>query len=371
LSEKKINILHLQNHLNISCGVSKTIYLIAKNSFPKFNHQVACLDGDGFSRFDTLNIKPLVLKDFNNSLLGFVKHFIKLYLFCKQNQINIIHSHHRYFDLLAFLLISIIKVKTVTSVHSKVYNHKSFSYKSDILIACSNSIKEHLINNFKIKESRITFIHNAVDPNEFAITKIKNELINELKIPEDKFIIGYFGRLDYKEKGVDILLNAFLNLSKVNKDLFLLLIGNGVDEIKIKAVISQNKLNSKVINGQRDIFNYYQLIDVFVLPSRVDPFPIVMLEAGLMKKPFIGSKVDGIAELIENETDGLLFELGNSDDLVSKILKIYYDKKYAYQLAENLYRKVLDSFVVKKIIPEYENIYSKLLNDYPRTFKNI
>ena len=90
---------------------------------------------------------------------------------------------------------------------------------------------------------------------------------------------------------------------------------------------TQYKLNAKVMNAHSEIFNYYQLIDVFVLPSRVDPFPLVMLEAGLMKKPFIGSKVDGIAELIENETDGLLFESGNSDDLVSKILKIYNDKK--------------------------------------------
>jgi glycosyltransferase involved in cell wall biosynthesis len=231
------------------------------------------------------------------------------------------------------------------------------------LIACSNVIKDHLNKCFSIDEDRIKVIHNAVDTNEFIITKTRSELINELDIPDDKYIIGYFGRLDYKEKGVDILLNSFLNLSKVNKDLFLLLVGNGLDENKIREFITQNKLRAKVMNAQSDIFNYYQLIDLFVLPSRVDPFPLVMLEAGLMKKTFVGSRVDGISELIENETDGLLFESGNSDDLVSKILKIYNDKKYAYKLAENLYSKVLDSFTVQKIIPKYENIYIKLLND--------
>ncbi len=360
MSEKKINILHLQNHLNISCGISKTIYLIVKNSLPKFNHQVACFDGDGFSRFHSININTLVLKDFNNSLFGFVKHFIKLYSFCKQNQINIIHSHHRYFDLLAFLISRILKVKTVTSVQSKVYNDKLFSYKSEILIACSNSIKEHLNKYFNISQDRIKVIHNAVDPNEFVITKTRSELINEINIPDDKFIVGYFGRLDFKEKGVDILLEAFLNLSKVNKDLFLLLVGNGVDENKIREFITQNKLRAKVMNAQSDIFNYYQLIDLFVLPSRVDPFPLVMLEAGLMKKPFVGSRVDGISELIENETDGLLFESGNADDLVSKILKIYNDKKYAYQLAENLYSKVLGGYTIQNIIPKFEKLYLSL-----------
>lgn len=356
-----MNILHLQNHLNICCGVSKTIFLIAKNASSNFNHNVACLDGDGFSRFESLNIKPAILKDYKNSPLGFIRHFIKLYLFCKQNKINIIHSHHRYFDLLAFLISQALKIKTITSVQSKVYDHKFFSYKSEILIACSNSIKEHLINNYKIDERRIKVIHNAVDPKEFVPTKTKAALINELSIPADKFIIGYFGRLDFKEKGVDILLAAFLNLGKVNMDLFLLLVGNGVDENKIIQFVTQNNLSAKVVNSQRDIFNYYQLLDVFVLPSRIDPFPVVMLETGIMKIPFIGSNVDGIAELIEDEIDGLLFKSGKSDDLQSKILKIYSSKKLANDLAENLYKKISQNLLASNMVNKYQEAYKRLL----------
>lgn len=363
MSEKKINILHLQNHLNISCGVSKTIYLIAKNTSPRFNHYVACFGGDGFSRFDFINIKPVVLKDHKNSILGFIKHLIKLFTYCKQNRINIIHSHHRYFDLLAFLLSQILKVKTVTSVQSKVFNKKYLSYKADIFIACSNSIKIHLINNFNIDKSRIKVIYNSVDPKEVVFTKTKAELVNLLKIPTNKFVVGYFGRLDFKEKGIDILMEAFLNLSKLNKDLFLLLIGNGLDEIKINSFIIQNKLNAKVLSSQEDIYNYFQLLDVFVLPSRIDPFPLVMLETGLMKKPLIGSSVDGIAEFIENEKDGLFFESGNSVDLQNKILKIYHDKNYANQLAENIYSKVLNNYAVNSIIPHYNNLYFKIHNE--------
>ncbi len=363
MSEKKINILHLQNHLNISCGISKTIFLIIKNSSQKFNHKIACIDGDSFSRFESLNITPFILRDYKISSFGFVSNLIKLYSFCIKNKINIIHSHNRYFDLIAFSLSRILKIEIVTSVQSKVYNHKIISYKSSILIACSNSIKEHLIRNYKIDERRITVIHNAVDPNEFKLTKTKSELINKLNIPDDKFIIGYFGRLDFKEKGVDILLNAFLNISKVSKDIFLLLIGNGFDESRIKLFLNQNKLNAKVINSQKDIYDYYQLLDVFVLPSRIDPFPLVMLEAGLMKKPFVGSSVDGIAELIENEKDGVLFEPENSNDLKNKILKIYNNKKLADNLAENLYKKIITNYTVQKIILQYQMLYENLIEN--------
>lgn len=363
MSEKKINILHLQNYLNISCGVSKTIYLIAKNTSSQFNHYVACIGGDGFSRFESININPLILKYHNNSVFGFLKHLIKLYSFCKQHQINIIHSHHRYFDLLSFFISRTLKIKTITSVHSKVFNHKLFSYKSDYLIACSDLIKAHLTNEFKIDESRIKVIYNCVDPAEVMLTKTKTELLDSLDIPSDKFIIGYFGRLDFKEKGVDILLEAFLRLSKLNKDLFLLLIGNGIDENKIREFITKNKLSAKMMNSQEDIFNYYQLLDLFVLASRVEPFGIVMIEAGIMNIPFVGSNVDGIAELIENGKDGLLFEPGNSFDLENKILKIIDDRKLAKNLAKNLNKKVLNQFTPQNIIPLYQKLYLKIFEN--------
>ncbi len=356
-----MNILHLQNHLNISCGVSKTIYLIAKNTSSQFQHFAACYGGDGFSRFESINIKPVILKDHKNSVFGFVRHLIKLYSFCKQNQINIIHSHHRYFDLLAFLLSRIIKVKTITSVHSIVFGKKFFSYKSDFLIACSNSIKSHLINNFNIDDRRIKVIYNSVDPKEIVLTITKTELLNSLDIPLDKFIIGYFGRLDFKEKGIDILLEAFLNLSKINKGVFLLLIGNGIDEIKIRSFIAQSKLNAKVMNSQKDIYNYFQLLDVFILPSRVDPFPLVMLEAGLMRKPFIGSNVDGIAELIDNEKIGLLFETGDVKQITNCILRLIDNKEFARNLSENLYKKINENFLTPMMVELYQQEYNNLL----------
>lgn len=361
MSENKINILHLQNHLNISCGVSKTIYLIVKNTLPHFNHSIICFGGDGFSRFESKNIEPLILKEKNNSIFGFIIHLFQLHSFCKKNKINIIHSHHRYFDLLAFLISKKLNIKTVTSVHSKVYNRKFISYKSDKLIACSNSIKEHLINNYKINERRIKVIPNTVDPKDLILTKTKTELINKLNIPNGKFIIGYFGRLDFKEKGIDILLEAFLNLSKVNIDLFLLLVGSGEDENKIIEFITQNGVRAKVMSSQKDIFNYYQLLDVLILPSRIETFGIVIIEAGMMTKTVIASNVDGIPELLTHKENGLLFESCNVEELKEQIIKIYNDRKFGERLAKNLNKKVLASYTVDKIIPQYEKLYTELL----------
>lgn len=356
-----INILHLQNYLNLSCGVSKTIYLIVKNSSHQFKHNVICFGGDGLSRFGEMNIDPIILDNNKRSYKSVLTHFTKLYRYCRQNEINIIHSHHRYFDSLSKMLKLFLSVKTITSVQSKVYGNKIISYKADMLIPCSNFIKEHLIKNFNIKEERLRVIYNSVDQSEAFTLRPKEEIMNELNILSDSFIIGYLGRLDYSEKGIDILLEAFRLLSETNKNIFLLLIGNGKDENEIKSFISAHQLNAKVFNSKKDIFNYYQLIDLFVLPSRIEPFGIVIIEAGIMRVPVIASNVDGIPELIEHEINGLLFESGNVHDLKAKIIRVMNNPELARGYARNLYRKVNDSFTIERTIPLYEQIYQDVI----------
>ena len=356
-----MNILHLQNRLNISCGVSRTIYLIAKNTSSNFNHNVACFDGDGFSRFDSINIKPLVLKDYNNSNLGFIIHCLKLYSFCKHNSINIIHSHHRYFDVLAFFLSHILKIKTITSVHSKVYGKKIFSYKANKLIACGNNIKEHIVKIFAIKENRISVIFNSVDPQEIEIKSDLEKIRTEQHIPNEARIIGFAGRFDFQEKGIDILLKAFKGATTKIDGIHLILVGSGINKDEIETFIKMEKIPATIVSAQKNIFDYINIFDVFVLPSRVDPFPLIMLEIGYMKKPLIGSKVDGIVELIENEKTGLLFDSEDVEQLTACIIRVINDKNLSQNLAENLYKKVNENFLSSKMIEQYQEEYKKLL----------
>ncbi len=355
------NILHLQNYLNLSCGISRSIYLIAKNTSAQFNHYAICFGGDGLSRFEDINLKLVILKKYKHSSFGLIINFFKLFAFCKKNKIDVIHSHHRYFDLLAFLISKFRTVSTVTTIHSKVINKKLFSYKSDILIACSNVIKNHLIKNFKINENRVQVMYNFVDPSDFNLTKSKTKIMNELNIPDNKFIFGYFGRLDYKEKGLDILLESLKILSVKKQNLFLLLIGNGENKSDIKLFINNYNLNATVLDARNDIYNFYQVIDVFVLPSRTDPFPLVMLEAGYAKVPLIASNVDGIPELIENGKDGLLFESENVNDLSNKLCELIENKDMGNNLAEELHRKIIKLFITEKIIPNYIKLYSDVV----------
>lgn len=254
-----------------------------------------------------------------------------------------------------------IKLKSITSAHSKVNGKKIISYKADKLIACSNNLKKYLIDNFRLPENRIEVIYNFVDPGKLIIKINKKELKSQLKIDLEDYVIGFIGRINDKEKGINVLLRALNLIEKNNSQIHLLVIGDGEDKKEAEKYCFTNNIKATLLSSKENIFDYYNLMDVIVLPSRVEAFGLVVIEAGLIQKPFIGSNIDGIDEIVQHGNDGLLFESGNSEDLKNKIITLINNKRLADSLATNLNKKVLDSFTIDKIIPQYEKLYQRIL----------
>ena len=101
--------------------------------------------------------------------------------------------------------------------------------------------------------------------------------------------------------------------------------------------------------------------DVCVLPSKRDPFPSFMLHSGLHKKPFIGSNIDGIAELIKNNYNGLLFDNKSPLELAYKIYQFKTDKELAKKCAENLHNRVVNRYTQEFVVPRIERVYRELV----------
>jgi glycosyltransferase involved in cell wall biosynthesis len=350
-----LKILHLNNYISHTSGVTRYIYHIVKNTNDIFKHEIICLGGDAAELFKEQNVKVTVLKYSGLSSLPGI--YLFLWNYCKQNQIDIIHNHHRVFDSITALLPR-INFKTVTSVHSKVYGKKLFSYKADSLISYSDSITNHLVKYYKKSPSKIRRMKSFVDKSDVQIVLEKDELKKQLSLTENKVIV-FIGRFS-KEKGVDILVQAFNELYYTNKRISLIMIGEGEEEQSLKDYCSENNLPVQFLSPRINIFDYYNIADVIVLPSRVDPFPYVMLESGLMQKPFVGSRVDGISELINNDVNGLLFESENVSELVKSLQLICEDKLLAEKISNNLYHDVLANHTVDKVIHHYIAFYKSL-----------
>ena len=354
-------ILHLNPQINLTCGVSKSIYSIITNTNETYENYVFCLGGDGIDKYNRAGIKTVVHSPKNRTLLRSIAIFFNLFNLIREHHFDIIHSHHRYFDFITFIIARFLKIKTVTSVQSKVIGKKLFSYKSDFLIACSNSIKEHLVNYFRIDSDRITVIHNFVDPKAVVLTKERSALKKELGLNDSTILIGFIGRFNILEKGIDILLEAFRKISQEYSNLKLLMIGEGEDKNYISDFISKYNLNAVTLPPKENIFDYFNIIDIVVLPSRVEPFGIVAIEAGLMKKAFIGSEVDGLMAIINDSVNGVLFPPQNVESLTTSFQKLVKNEELRNEYGEKLYQKVIDHFTNEKIIPLYEKTYQQIL----------
>lgn len=347
-----MNILILQTHLNITCGVTTSILNLAVSfeKYPEYKFFVIVEKNNLGNIEKSHNLrKVLEIK------LPRLFFFFYLFFFIKKNKIDIIHSHHRFFDIAAHFVSKLTSIKTVMTVHSKVYGLRQFSYNSQKLISVSKAISDHLINEFKVNKNKILVIPNSIDINSKKITVEREALLKELKIDENKIILGYIGRIDIKEKGIDILLEAYKQINNVN--VVLLLVGSGKDENFINSFIKNYSFRVILVPQSKEIYNFYNTIDIFILPSRIEPFGIVLLEAGLMKLPVISSNIDGIPELIENNVTGLLFQSENIDDLSLKIKYLIENNEIAKKLGENLYRKVIENYTSEKNINKIEELY--------------
>ncbi|MBA4320317.1 MAG: hypothetical protein C0412_18120 [Flavobacterium sp.] len=359
-----MNILHISPNFNYSCGVSKYIENIFKlfSSKNEFKLYFITNGGDSLDRLTELGVAVHIM-NFTTGLgniFNFRSNLIELHKYCRENKIDIIHSHHRYPEFLANKISQHSPIKTITTVHSIVYGFKNISYKSDRIIAVSKSVEASLIDNFDINPKKVTQLYNFLDPVKLGCKESQILLREKLLIPKGHKILLFAGRICY-QKGVDVLLKSFGYFEK-DSVVTLLFVGS-VDE-KMKRIFKNiSSRNVKVIEPQKDLSDYYSLADIIVLPSREDSFPFVMLEAGLFSKPFIGSDVGGIKEFIDDGECGLLFKSEDPEDLFSKITTVFSDETLNVRLGSNLYKKVI-SLTLR------DNYYNSLSSIYKDLQKN-
>ena len=359
------NILYISPDFNYSCGVSKHVYSLLKGLQGDQSYKLFFITngGDALDKLDSINIKAEIL-NFSKGLkniFNIYSNIKALKEFCHENKIDVIHTHHRYPEFLANLISKAAEIKTITTVHSLVKGKNKLSFKSDRVIAVSNSVKDLLKNNYNVPDEKITMLYNFVDFFDSNKQFLDPKIRTKLGIPEGNSIILFLGRVT-KIKGVDLLIEAFKILKQKGKKISLLIIGQVYDN-SLKNLLKNLPEGIQFLDVVKEPYPYYAIADLLVLPSRIDPFPYVMLEAGLMHKPFIGARTGGIAEFIGDGENGILFNPGNSIELSGKIEYLLDNPQSAKAFAENLYEKVKRQMSCKEYITQLTLIYDSLLID--------
>ncbi|WLD93009.1 glycosyltransferase family 4 protein [Alkalihalobacillus sp. AL-G] len=227
-------------------------------------------------------------------------------------------------------------------------------------IAISKAIEKDLLD-VKIPASKIYFLPNGINTENYKENNSdeKNVMLNKLSLPRDKKLFLYAGRLE-KVKGIDILLDAWVNLEeeyKVNSTLIIL--GDG--SINISSYLSDSSI---IYKGKvNNVNEYLSVADFFVLPSRYEGISNALLEAMASKLTIIASDVGGNPDVIKNNINGLLFEAEKVDAL-SKVLQVLIAKDGYERFGEQAYNFILRNFDLDVISKNYLQLYKEISYDH-------
>lgn len=341
------------------------IFQLMLHADENVQHFCAVLRGDALHKFkkNRLPVKRFLGR---KSLFFSPLHIWQIIQLCRKQNITLLHAHHRYFDFIGSIAAKILKIPLVTSVQYKAFNKKVFGYKADILVVPGKSIQNHLVNYFQIPPQKVRLINNFITPEDLHVNTIaeREEFLSEYKIPQDRTILLYAGRLS-KEKGIDVLLKAMRTIMREYSDLFLLIAGDGDQKKQVRNYCESKLSNFAIVGSQENISPCYELADIVILPSRSEPFPLTILETGLYKKPIIASAVDGILEIVDHGENGLLFAKDDKQELAAALRMLLEDATLRVKYGNNLHKKVTTELLYQNKIPEYRALYNELHKSKP------
>jgi glycosyltransferase involved in cell wall biosynthesis len=226
------------------------------------------------------------------------------------------------------------------------------------IYSCSNAVTEFLIRDIGIKRDFIATIHNGIDVDSFSVKVDKKKKFEELGLESGSKVVGAVSRLYEPTKGIKILLEASKMVqSKVSSEL--LIVGSGKDENKLKKTAGDLGVRALFLGERTDISEILQVMDVFVLASFYEGFPVVILEAMAAGLPVVATNAGGSREAVLDGKTGFIVETGNPDKLAEKIEILLKDNKIRKKFGKAGFKRVKENFSIDKTVDGIERLWDK------------
>jgi len=208
-------------------------------------------------------------------------------------------------------------------------------------------------------------VHGIVSAENTIIHSFPNhvEIDRFLSLPLDvsSHVILFVG-FPFRRKGVDILIEAFKVVYPKFQDWELVILGWYPDrELLEKHINSHSNIKYCPPVEYSEMPEVLSRCSIFVMPSRSEAMGRALVESMAAGKARIGSQVDGIPYVIDNGTDGLLFENGNASSLAVQLERLMSDEALRNKLAVNSRKRAVGFFTKEQYFNNIERFYKKVI----------
>jgi glycosyltransferase involved in cell wall biosynthesis len=227
--------------------------------------------------------------------------------------------------------------KNAAIIEKKVFR------SADYLFTISSSFKRILVGK-GVPQDKIGVLPNAIDAEVFDPDKYSNEIKDKLKL-RNKVVVGYVGQFIYWH-GLDLLLSIIPDIVKKIPDVHFLLVGSGEEFKTIKKQVSQMGLVEFVtFTGSvayESLPYFLKAMDIGVIPdSNSYGSPMKLFEYMAMEVVPVVPDLGPVKEIVVNGENGMIFKRRNTNDFLTKLLKLMGDREYRERLATHARRTVL------------------------------
>lgn len=247
--------------------------------------------------------------------------------------------------------------KVVSFFSDRIIFNSEASFRQFRIVKKNISKKSAIVHNGQKRDVAVT------DAGQIASIRKNTFCISS----ENAVVIGLIGRIS-RLKGQILLLKSFRKLLGKHPNIHLVYVGSPPDgqEHFLEALtekIHTLGLHEKVtvVDFQEHIWPIYDALDIVVVPStEPESFGLVATEAMLSQKPVVGSRLGGLAEIIEDGKTGFLFEPKNADDLADKLDRLVSDPELAAVFGRNGKTRVAENFSCEKYVGGVRREYDAL-----------
>jgi len=278
--------------------------------------------------------------------------------------IDVIHAQTRVTQVMGFFLSRMTGKPLITTCHGFFKPHffrRLFPCWGVGTIAISRPVYQHLVSDFFVNPEQVSLISNGIDCGKFAAVtdELREQKRVEWKI-SSTHVIGIIARLS-DVKGIDVLLKTMPLVMKVYPDILLLVVGDGPEKDRLKALVEGLNLKAHVrfesiVNQTAEILPVF---DIFIMPSRQEGLGLSVMEAQACALPVIASRVGGLIDLIDDGRTGYLVPPENPKALAKKILDVLEHPNDAKQVGLVAREAILQSFSLEQMAAATEKVYEE------------
>jgi glycosyltransferase involved in cell wall biosynthesis len=233
------------------------------------------------------------------------------------------------------------------------------------LVAVSPQVRDDLVALGVAPREQFVVIRLGIELDERVAARQngRTESRRYLGIPDDRFVVGWIGRMTAVKRTDDVLV-AFQQLRAGGIDACLCMVGDGPDreELERRAQELGVVRDTLFLGYQEEVAPFYAAFDALVLPSGNEGTPVSAIEALAAGRPVVATRVGGVPDVVRDGEDGFLVEAGATDDLADRLAELARDPVLRERMGTRGRERVLPRYAVDRLVDDVDRLYRALLS---------